>query len=215
MKSKSSTKPIYASQIEGAANSLNSTVNANAPGLQAISSDIQGRLPGLADRAFGNSPTIQAAQGHARSLIAGDYLNNNPYIEQMVGMARNNAADDVNSRFGATGGIGGTAWGRSFGRGLSEAELGVRSGLYSQERQAQDNAAAMTPSLEQGQYAGIPAYLAAAQTGAEIPYTGERIRAQGIGGLLGQYTKTKSNPGLGGLLGGALSLGARAFGGMG
>jgi hypothetical protein len=189
-KTSSSTKPVYAPEIEGAAKSVQSAYDAAKPGLQAITNTVQGAIPGLAERAFNTDPTVTAAQGYAQDAIGGHYLNNNPYVDEQSRIARNNVGDNVNSYFGKVGRVGSGAHLADLGRGMSEAELGVRSGIYGQERQAQAQAAGMAPSLNAGQYAGISPFLGTAQAGAELPFVGSNNLASGIGGLLGQYTNT-------------------------
>jgi len=215
MKSKTKTKPIYEKQILGAADTLQNTFNANQPGLQSISDGINSRLPGLTDRGFGTDPTITAAQGYAGDAIAGKYLNNNPFVEQQASLIRDNVGDAVSSRFGTSGGIGGSQFAENLGRGISEAELGFRGDQYQAERDRQAQAAALSPSLFAGQFAGVDPALAASSVGATIPYAGTDRLVSGIGGLLGQYTKTKQKQGIGGLLAKAGIQAAQSFAGGG
>lgn len=214
-KSKSKTKPIYEKQITGAADTLQSTFNANQAGLQSISDNINTRLPGLTERAFAPDLTITAAQGYAGDAIAGKYLNNNPFVEQQASLIRDNVGDAVSSRFGQTGGIGGSAFAENLGRGISEAELGFRGDQYQAERDRQAQAAALAPSLFAGQFAGVDPALSASSVGATIPYAGTDRLVSGIGGLLGQYTKTKQKQGIGGLLAQAGIQAAQSFAGGG
>jgi hypothetical protein len=211
-KKKTTTTPVYGAQIEGAANQVQNVFNAQQPGLNAITSQITGALPGLGARAFGEDETVTAAQGYARDAIGGKYLDSNPYIDEMAGIAARDAGDEVNSYFGKIGRVGGGAHQESLGRGISEAILGVRNQNYNSERDRQAQAASLSPSLNAGQYAGIPAFLQTAEAGAELPYTGAKTLASTIAGLLGQYTTTKSknSGGLGSVLAGAL---AGGFGG--
>lgn len=205
MKSKSKTKPIYEKQILGAADTLQNTFNANQPGLQAISGNINDALPGLTQRGFAPDPTITAAQGYAGDAIAGKYLNNNPFVDQQASLIRENVGDAVSSRFGQSGGIGGSQFAENLGRGISEAELGFRGDQYQAERDRQAQAAALSPSLFAGQFAGVDPALAASSVGATIPYAGTDRLTSGIGGLLGQYTNTKGKQGIGSaLLGGGV-----------
>jgi hypothetical protein len=215
MKSKTKTKPIYEKQILGAADTLQNTFNANQPGLQSISDGINSRIPALQDRGFAPDPTITAAQGYAGDAIAGKYLNNNPFVDQQAALIRNNVGDNISSRFGQTGGIGGSAFAENLGRGISEAELGFRGDQYQAERDRQVQAAALAPSLFAGQFAGVDPALAASSVGATIPYAGTDRLTSGISGLLGQYTKTKSSPGIGQFLARAASQAASSFAGGG
>lgn len=199
MKSKSSTKPIkeFMPAIQGAASGLTADYNANKAGTAEIANSITSRLPGLADKAFGDNPLLKAAQGYAADTIGGKYLAGNPYVDQMAASARQSAGNDVQSYFGKLGRVGSGANMESFGRGVSEADLNLRANIYGQERSMQQQAAGMAPGLNAADYDGIGAYLQAAGVGAELPYMASNKYAQGIGGLLGQYTQTKQKQAIG------------------
>lgn len=213
--SKSSTKPLkeYAPYINGAAQGLTADYNANKAGTAQIAESITSRLPGMAEKAFGPNPLLDAAQGYARDTIEGKYLDNNPYVDRMAGLARDSAANDVQSYFGKLGRTGSGANMESFSRGVNEADLGFRSNIYGQERQMQQNAAGMAPGLNAASYDGIGAYLQAAGAGAELPYLASNRYAQGISGLLGQYTKTKQSQPWGAALLNAAGSAASAYAG--
>jgi hypothetical protein len=194
-KSKSSTKPVYGAQIEGAARDAQGVYNANAGNLASMTQGINAQIPGLTARAFGDQPGVAQAQQYAQDTIGGNYLNNNPYVDRMATQAREGAGDSINSYFGKIGRVGSGDHMERLGQGLSEAELGVRSGIYGQERQMQQGAAGMVPGLAQAQYGGIPYAMQAAQSAAELPYAGVNNNSRNIGGLLGQYTNTtQTNP---------------------
>jgi hypothetical protein len=197
---RSSTTPVYGAQIEGAARDAQGVYNANAGNLAGISQGLNAQIPGLTARAFGDQPGVAQAQQYAQDTLGGKYLNNNPYVNDMVSLAREGAGDSINSYFGRSGRVGGGNHQERLAQGLSEAELGVRSGIYSQERQLQQNAAGMVPGLAQAQYAGIPTALQTAQVAAELPYTGVNNNSRNVGGLLGQYTNQRQSGGLGSLL---------------
>lgn len=197
MKSKSSTKPIYKAEIGAAAGALTDAYNTNKAGTADIANSITSRLPGLADKAFGPNSLLKSAQGYAENTINGKYLEGNPYVDRMAASARASAGDEVQSAFGKLGRVGSGANMESFGRGVSEADLNLRANIYGQERQMQQQAASMAPGLSAADYDGVDAYLRAAGVGAELPYLASNKYAQGIGGLLGGYTKTKSTAALG------------------
>jgi len=213
MKSKSKTKPIYESRITGAADAVQGVYDANKGNDQAMADSLRANYNTLSSRAFGANPYLDNARSFANDTVGGKYLTNNPYVDQMATLARNNAGDSVNAMFGKMGGIGSSAHMQNLGRGLSEAELGVRSGIYSQERQNQMAAAGMQPGLDAAQYNGVAPTLAMAEGAAQAPYTGVRNLASGVGGLLGQYTSTTQKNGLGGLLAQLSAAGLQAWGG--
>jgi hypothetical protein len=217
-KSTSSTK--YNKQASpymyGAADSLNSTVNANAGNLQELSSGMAGIAGGLGARLQQPSELVRSAQGYGRDVFGGKYLGGaNPYLNDMVGQAREGTFGDVASRFGRSGMSGSTGFAQSLGRGLSEAEMGLRFADYNQERGRMDNMAGNVSILDNADLGAMPYYLQAAQGAAELPYTGERFRAQGLGALLGSQQKTTQKQALGPMLIQGASNAARAFAGGG
>ena len=73
----------------------------------------------------------------------------------------------------------------------------------------------MAPALNAADYDGIGTYLQAAGVGAELPYLASQKYAQGVGGLLGGYTKTTSKPSIAQLLAQAAGNAASSFAGGG
>jgi hypothetical protein len=73
----------------------------------------------------------------------------------------------------------------------------------------------MMPGLDAAEYQGVAPALMATQGAVETPYIGSRNLASGIGGLLGQYTKTTQKPGIAGLLAQAAGNAASFYGGGG
>lgn len=211
--SKSTTKPIYSKQIEGAANSVQGVYDANAGGIADMSSNLQGRIPGLLERAFGQNQNLDASEGYAKRVVNGEFLNNNPYVDEMSRVARDNAGDSINSYFGRMGRVGGGAHMEDLGRGMAEAELGMRAGVYGNERSMQQQAAFAMPGLTEARYQGVPYALQASGAAADLPFTGTRNLASGVGGLLGQYTKTKQKQALGPMLLQAAGNAASAYAG--
>jgi hypothetical protein len=182
--------------LKGAMGTITNTVNANQGNLDAAAGQIRGFLPGLGAKAFGQDPGLGAATNYATDVLGGKYLNNNPYIDQMASLARGNAFDMVNSNFSKSGRVGSTLHAEDIGRGVSEAELGVRYQNYGNERNAMTQAAGLMPALNQSQYAGIMPYLAAQQTAAGLPFTGIQNLGM-LGGLTGVAggTQTSQQPG--------------------
>lgn len=214
-KSKSSSKPWKPAQpyLLGAANTIQNTVNANQGNLDSIAGDLRGILPNIKEMAFGPNAGLDAANNYATDVLGGKFLNNNPYIDDMAGLARENALDTINNRFASAGRVGGSDHMEDLGRGISQAELGVRYQNYGNERNAQTQAAGMIPGLNASQYAGIMPYLATAQGAAGVPYMGLGALS-GIGNLFGGYgTQTQTQPGGWGqgLLGAAVGLGSAAL----
>ena len=82
-------------------------------------------------------------------------------------------------------------------------------------QQLQQSAAGLAPQQAAAQYLGITPLLAAAQTGATLPYTGINAQANNLGSLFnGANVQKQGGGGILGALGGALGSGAglAAFG---
>lgn len=197
--------------ITNAANTLQTDVSNNRGNVDAISGQMQQILPGLASR-IGNDPLANQAKDYAGRVLGGQYLGSNPYLDGIVNEARAGAFDTVNSGFGRSGLAGGTGHMRALGRGIGQAELGLRYNDYSTERQRMDQFANNAGAISVGDLAALAPYLGLANNAAELPLLNARTLAQGTGGLLGQYTTTTQKQGLGSTLGGLAGLGLQAYG---
>jgi hypothetical protein len=176
-------------------NLIYDTVSGNQPNLQGIAGDIQSQLPGLASAAFGPNPGLSAANGYAQDVLGGKYLNSNPMTDAMVRQGEQDAGNAVNSTFSQYGRTGGGNHAADLARGVAQAGDAIRFGQYNQERQNQQQAVGMLPGLTAAQFAGVPAYLSAAQTAGQLPYAGLGPLAS-MGGLwAGQGTTTSTQPG--------------------
>lgn len=194
--SSTTTLPGWAQGLaQGAANTINSTVQANQPNLDAITGQITGKLPQLGDMAFGPNPGLDAANGYAQDVLGGKFLNSNPYTDQMVAQGEQDAGNAVNSAFSKYGRTGGGNNISSLARGVAQAGNAVRFGQYNQERQNQQQAMGAVPGLTAAQFAGVPAYLSAAQAAGTLPYAGLGPLAS-MGSLWsGQGTTSQTQPG--------------------
>jgi hypothetical protein len=155
-----------------AANDVSSVYGANQGSLDAIAGQVQGLLPSLLDKYNTGNPMLNAAQGYAGNVLAGNYLNSNPYLDGMINQTASQVANQVNSNFGSRGSFGGTAHTTALASALAAAENNLRYQNYSAERANQQAAMEAAPSFAGADYLGITPLLAAAQTGAELPYTG-------------------------------------------
>lgn len=200
--------------ITNAADTLQTAVRGNQGNVDAISGQMQGMLPGLASRLTGSNPLTDAAKGYATDVLGGRYLGQgNPYLEGMVSEARSNAFDTVNGGFGRSGMAGGTGHMQSLGRGLGQAELGLRYNDYAGERARMDGMANSAGQISVSDLAALPYYLNLADSAATIPLTNAQALAGGMGGLMGQYnTTTQKQGGLGSALGGLAGLGLQLYG---
>jgi hypothetical protein len=200
--------------LTGAASTIQNTVDSNQGHLDQMAGDMRGYLPQLGQMAFGQNAGLNAATGYATDVLGGKYLGEaNPYLNQMVDTARGNTMDSINSNFAMGGRVGSDLHFEDLGRGMMQAETGLRYGDYQNERNQMTQAAGLMPGLNASQYAGVMPYLAMSQGAAQLPYTGIGNLGM-IGGLAGGYgTQTQPGPGWGqSLLGAAVGLGSAALG---
>lgn len=202
--------------ISNAADTLQSTVANNAGNLQQISQGLSSQLPALQEKAFGANPLNTAASGYATDVLGGKYLGaTNPYLNDIVDQSRQNTFNSISSAFGRSGLTGSTGFAESLGRGLGQAESGLRYNDYNTERQRQDAASVNARSINAAQYDGVTPYLQTAQAAAQTPYYGAQTLASGTGGLLGQYNTQTQRGGLLGTLAGLAGQGLSAWAGGG
>jgi hypothetical protein len=216
MKSKQTTNPSKFAKpyITGAANGLQSAVQGNEANVAGLQTGLQGAL-GQLGGTLGNSPLTTAAQGYSTDVLGGKYLGANPYIDGMIGEAREGAFGDAASRFGRGGMAGGTGFAQSLGRGFGQAELGLRYGDYNAERGRMDQAAAGAGNLQNSDLARYGVFAGLTDQAAQLPLLNSRTLASGLGGLLGNYNKTTSSPSIGQMLIQGASNAASAYAGGG
>jgi hypothetical protein len=209
-KTKSTSTPWQPVQgdILGAVGTVRDVVGRNQGNLEDIAGGIQSQLPGLASRAFGDSPLLNSGNSYAMDVLGGKYLNANPYLDGMIGQTANDVSDRVNALFGKSGASLGTQHAGVLTKELANAENSMRYGNYAQERQNQQQAASMAPSLFASQFAGVPSYLAAAQGAGTLPYAGLGALSPiiGLGGGAGQSSQTQPGGWGNQLLGAAASI---------
>lgn len=215
-KSRTTNKPIYSSQIEGAGNSLTSAYNTQAPKIASNADMISGLLPGMVDSYKAGDAGINAARGYATDVLGGKYLDQgNPYLEQMVSTTGNNVQNQLGARLAKMGlGPAGSTYQGAVGRALSDSELGMRYSDYNAERGRMGEMASLTPSLSSADAARVAPLLGVADA-AQAPLRAAVGYSSGLGGLLGQYqdTKTKTSNPWGQMLLGGLGNAAAAYAG--
>lgn len=190
-----------------AANTATGIFNANQPNLNAITSQVQGLLPGIQKQYEQGNPALNAAEGYASNVLGGKYLNSgNPYLSGMIDATNRNVTNQVGAAYGSRGSFGGTAWQENLGRTLAEAQNSLRYQDYSTERQNQQQAMSAAPQMAAADYLGIQPLLQTAQTAAALPYAGLEAYTGSLGTLMnGSVTK---GPGIGSSILGGLASGA-------
>lgn len=205
MKSKSSTKPIYKNEVQGAYNTLNSAYNQAAPGIQASSDQFKGLIGESIDR-YRNDPMTGAARTYNTDVLSGKYLTGNPQLEGMIDQTGRSVADRVNASIGTRGLTGGSSHSGILARQLADAETRLRYGDYDAERARMGQAVSQTGQIVDAENSLLtPAY--AAFDAQLTPLQAASGYANSVGGLLGNYTRTKQKQGLGGTLAGLAGAG--------
>lgn len=114
-------------------------------------------------RALGGSQLNDSARNQMQSTVQGDYLNANPYLDQMV----NNAMDDVQGRvqsaFGAGGRFGSGINQEVLARELGKTSANIRGQNYGMERGYQNQAMNNAPAFAQQDYGEIGKIAAVGQ----------------------------------------------------
>lgn len=217
--SSSKTKTAYNAKASpymyGAADNLKSVVSANAPQLQQTADTMGGYANTLGQRVFGANPLVDQAKAHAGNILGGNYLNGSPQLDAMAGQVRNNAFDQVNQGFGRSGMAGSTNHGGALGRGIAQAETGLRYTDLLNQQQRMDAMANNAGQMSIADLAGLPAYAQLAGQGAAMPYLGATTLASGMGGLLGNQLNQTQKGSLGQMLMQGLSSAAQAYAGGG
>lgn len=191
---------------KAAAAETQSVYNDNRQGLQDLTGQVQGLVPGLIDKYNAGDPSLNAAQGYVTSTLDPSYLSgSNPYLENIINTTNANVRDQVGAAYGSRGSYGGTAWESALAKGLAGNEAGLRYGDYNNRMQAQQSAAGMAPQQAAAGYLGIQPTLAAATAGAQIPYTGISALDSNLASLF-QGGKTKTTEGIGSTLSGIGSM---------
>lgn len=194
-KTKTTTEPWKPAQgdILGAIGTVRDVVGSNQGNLQNLSSQIGSYLPGLAEKAFGDNTLLNNANSYATDVLGGKYLNANPYLDAQIGATANDVSDRVNALFAKSGASLGTQHAGVLAKELANAENSMRYGNYAQERQNQQGAASLVPSLNSAQYAGVAPYLGAATTAGTLPYAGigNLNSIIGLAGGSGQGSQTQ------------------------
>lgn len=215
-KTTTKTKPIYSAQIEGAANNVNSAYAAQAPKVSAVTDALGGLVPGLLDKYTNGDANVNAAKGYNLDVLGGKYLDNNPYIDDIVAKNANTTRNETAGALGTRGLTGGSAFGDIISRNVNDGSNTLRFNNYNTERGRMDTAAGMSPALAAAGELPIAELLQIAQA-QQMPLQAAAGAGSAIGGLLGQYTNSeqKSSPSLGAIIAQMAANGAKAYAGGG
>lgn len=192
-----------------AAGTVQDVYGANAGNLANISGQVSGVLPGLIDRFNTGDAGVNAAGGYVTDVLGGKFMEGNPWLQGMIDKTAGDVTSRVGAAYGSRGSFGGTAHTTALGKALSEAELGLRYGNYSDEVNRMGSAAGLAPGIAQAQYTGLPEILQTAGLGAEIPYAGINALSGNLSSLFSGGVQ--KGPGIGGSILGGLASGVGSF----
>lgn len=210
-KSKTSTKPVYSAQVEGAASNISNAYNAAQPGITSTANSLASAVPGLMESYRAGDPNVKAAMGYNSDVLSGKYLSEgNPFLQGQIDQTNDGVRNGLASSLGTRGLTGGSAFADIISSNLAKNENNLRYNDYNTERTRMDSAASQAAGISAGQYQPLSVIQSILQS-QQAPVQAAAGAGSSIGGLLGQYTngtQTQSN-GIGGLLaqlgGGALS----------
>src|SRR5690606_16615589 len=107
-KTTQTTTPIYSRQIEGAANTLGNVYSQQAPRIAGYADQIGSLVPGLIRQAKRGDPAVNAARDYNVDVLQGNYLEGNPYLEQMLASSNDDVRNQIQAAMGARGLTGGS-----------------------------------------------------------------------------------------------------------
>lgn len=190
-KSKTTNKPVYSSQIEGAANTINNAYAQQAPKITGITDQLSGLVPDLVSRYTNGDPNVKAAQAYNTDVLSGRYLDaGNPYLQSQIDATGADVRNGLSASLGTRGLTGGSAFGDIISRNLAENSSALRYKDYDAERARMGQAAGMAGGISAAQYLPLTAIQDILQA-QQAPVQAAVGAGNGIGGLLGQYQNTK------------------------
>lgn len=205
-KTTNTTKPVYEQEIKEAADISNQTYQNNIGTANDIAGQFAGLVPDLLAKYQDGNATVNAAQAYATDTLNGKYLNNNPYLEDIIRTTNDSVIDNVNAGVGTRGQTGGSAQMELLSTNLADNETGLRWNDYNTERQNMNSMAGLAPGLAAAEQIPLAAAMAAGESAVNLPWVGANNVAANTAGLLGNYT-TQTQKTSGGLLGDLLGAG--------
>lgn len=169
---------------------------------------LQSNLPNVVGQTL-NNPTLTAANNYTQGVLNGNYLNSNPYLDQLISNSNAHVTDAVNSSIGTRGLTGGSAQTQLLARQLAENETGIRANQYNTERGYQQAAANTAAGLSSAGDQNINTLLNYLTGQTQLPQSVASQYASGINGLWGDSRTTTQKQSIGsqllGLAGAGLS----------
>ena len=152
-------------------------------------------LQGYADRAQQGSPLIDQAGNMLQDTLSGNYLNSNPWVDQMISQTQSGVIDKFNNevtpstvaQFAQYGGGNITNTGLAqldamnrydLSRTLGEIDTGYRMPLYESERARQFQAVPQAMQVGNQEYADLAALQTAGQTKRQMSQARQDLEYQ-------------------------------------
>lgn len=191
-KSKTSTKPVYSSQIEGAANNVNSAYTQAQPGITSTANALGSAVPGLLEQYNTGDPGVKSAMQYNQDVTSGKYLDaGNPYLQGQIDQTNAGVRNGLAASLGTRGLTGGSAFGDIITSNLAKNENNLRYQDYTAERNRMDQAASAASGISAGQYAPLGVIQGILES-QQAPVRSAAGAGSAIGGLLGQYTNSST-----------------------
>lgn len=213
-KNKTTTGPSEFAQpfIQQGAGALSNEFNNTIGDLRANSSEVSGLLSDFsADRLQNGDPGVNAAKGYGADVLAGNYLEGNPYLDDIISQSNNDILNQTQAAMGLKGLTGGSDYAGIIGDRIAENTLGLRYNDYNTERGRMDSAADRSTSLAAADYLPVNGLMSSIQA-QQAPLNAASQYAGGLGGLLGGYqTQTQPSGLVKDLLGTAAQVGSAAL----
>lgn len=196
-KSKSSTKPVYSAQVEGAANNVTNAYNAAQPGITSTANSLASAVPGLMASYNAGDPGVKSAMQYNTDVTSGKYLDaGNPYLQAQIDQTNDGVRNGLAASLGTRGLTGGSAFGDIITSNLAKNENNLRFADYTNERNRMDSAASAAGGISAAQYQPLSVIQSILQS-QQAPVQAAVGAGSSIGGLLGQYTNGTSTQKMG------------------
>lgn len=209
-KSKSTSGPSKFAQpfIQQGANTLQDAYSQAAPAIQGQTDMVLGGLnPFLNDRLENGNAGVNSAQQYGLDVLAGNYLDSNPYFDEVVGNTLNDTVNSTQGALSLRGLTGGSSYADIISKNVGQQSAAMRSDQYNRERGNQEAAAGRAGSLASAEYLPVGGLLSTIQA-SQAPLNAASQYAGGLGGLLGGYQSQSQSPSA---LGIAAQLGSAAL----
>ncbi len=111
-----------------------------------------GAYNAIAARASQGSPVMNAASGELQRTLSGGYLNNNPYLDQLVGQGQDDVMRRMDTLAARSGSFGNSGVNESTMRALGDVSAQIRGNDYARERGYMQSAMGMAPTIANQDY---------------------------------------------------------------